>query len=409
MAGPHHAVSAAVDAGLPGRYRIVVLILAAQTMANVGPLGIPAIAALIRDDLALTLTQAGSLLSLYYIGPSLMSLPAGTMADRWGMRRTLVAGQALIGIGLLGVTAARSYTLLAAMMVLAGAGYGLLNPTSTKAVIAWVPLRQRATMVGLKQVGLPFGGALGAALLPPLAVTLGWRAAVTAAALILATTAVASLIVYRDPPAVPAPAGVKGPLRAVLLSRDLWLVGVSTLVFAGMQTVWMGYLVLYLNEVVGMSLVAAGGYLALAQASGMAGRVAFGVLSDRVFGGLRRPTLLVAGASSALCSLAMAWTGPASSAAWLTVLALVFGFVGIGWNGVQHTLVAELAGPRAAGTAIGFGLGISSAGVTLAPPIFGWAVELAGGYRPAWIGLAAAMAGALALLGVVRERPRVAA
>jgi predicted MFS family arabinose efflux permease len=409
MAGPHHAVSAAVDAGLPGRYRIVVLILAAQTMANVGPLGIPAIAALIRDDLALTLTQAGSLLSLYYIGPSLMSLPAGTMADRWGMRRTLVAGQALIGIGLLGVTAARSYTLLAAMMVLAGAGYGLLNPTSTKAVIAWVPLRQRATMVGLKQVGLPFGGALGAALLPPLAVTLGWRVAVTAAALILATTAVASLIVYRDPPAVPAPAGVKGPLRAVLLSRDLWLVGVSTLVFAGMQTVWMGYLVLYLNEVVGMSLVAAGGYLALAQASGMAGRVAFGVLSDRVFGGLRRPTLLVAGASSALCSLAMAWTGPASSAAWLTVLALVFGFVGIGWNGVQHTLVAELAGPRAAGTAIGFGLGISSAGVTLAPPIFGWAVELAGGYRPAWIGLAAAMAGALALLGVVRERPRVAA
>ena len=62
-------MSTAADAGLPGRYRIVALILAAQTMANVGPLGIPALAALIRDDLDLTLTQAGSLLSLYSIGP----------------------------------------------------------------------------------------------------------------------------------------------------------------------------------------------------------------------------------------------------------------------------------------------------------------------------------------------------
>ena len=171
-----------------------------------------------------------------------------------------------------------------------------------------------------------------------------------------------------------------------------------------MQTVWMGYLVLYLRDVVGVSLLAAGGYLALAQASGMAGRVAFGVLSDRVFGGRRRAPLLLAGVGSALCSLAMAWTGPGTDGLWLTVLALVFGFVGIGWNGVQHTLMAELAGPHAAGTALGFGLAVSSAGVTLAPPIFGWCVTLAGGYRPVWIGLALTMAGALALLAVVRER-----
>ena len=397
-------MSARVDDGLPGRYRIVVLILAAQTMANVGPLGIPAIAALIRDDLGLTLPQAGSLLSLYYIGPSLMSLPAGTMADRWGMMRTLVAGQAIIGLGLLGVASAASFALLATMMIIAGVGYGMLNPSSTKAVIAWVPLRQRATMVGLKQVGLPFGGALGAALLPPLAVTLGWRTAVVMAGLILATTAVATALVYRDPPTRTAPSGGTGPLRTVLLSRDLWFLGLSTLVFAGMQTVWMGYLVLYLNEVLGLSLIAAGGYLALAQASGMAGRVAFGVLSDRVFAGHRRPTLLLAGVGSALCSLAIAWTRPDSPALWLTALALVFGFVGIGWNGVQHTLMAELAGPRAAGTALGFGLAISSAGVTLAPPIFGKAVELGGGYRPAWIGLSLTMTGALVLLMMVRER-----
>ena len=66
MAGVGATVSAARgDAGLPGRYVILALVLAAQTTANVGPLGMPAIAALIRQDLGLTLPQAVSFISLY--------------------------------------------------------------------------------------------------------------------------------------------------------------------------------------------------------------------------------------------------------------------------------------------------------------------------------------------------------
>jgi hypothetical protein len=60
----------------PGRGRVIALILGAQTVANVGPLGIPAVASLLRADLGLTLAQAGSFLSAYYIGPALISLPA---------------------------------------------------------------------------------------------------------------------------------------------------------------------------------------------------------------------------------------------------------------------------------------------------------------------------------------------
>ena len=59
----------------------------------------------------------------------------------------------------------------------------------------------------------------------------------------------------------------------------------------------------------------------------------------------------------------------------LAPLAVCFGFFGIGWNGVQHTLMAELVGPRSAGTAIGLGLAISSFGVTICPPLFGLAAE----------------------------------
>jgi len=390
-----------------GRWTILSLILTAQTVANVGPLGIPAIAALIRDDLGLTLTQAGSFLSAYYVGPILMSLPAGTMADRWGVGRTLVAGQVVIAAGLVAASASGTYAVLIALIIAAGAGYGLLNPTSTKAVMVWFPPGQRATVVGLKQVGLPFGGALGAALLPPLALALGWRAAVVVSAALIAAGALASALIYRDPPDLPPPLpGAGRAVREVLLTRDLWLVAGATMIFAAMQTVWLAFFVLYLKEVVGVPLLASGRYLALAQVAGMAGRIVFGVLSDRTFGGRRRTPLAIAGCGSALCSLAMAATGPGTPALALLPLSLVFGFAGIGWNGVQHTLMAELAGPRSAGTAVGLGLAISSLGVTLGPPVFGWCVEQAGGYRGPWIGLAATMALALGLLALVRERPR---
>ena len=390
---------------MTNRWAILALIMGAQTMANVGPLGMPAIAPLIRDNLGLSMTQAGSFLSAYYVGAALMSLPAGWMADRWGVASTMVAGQAVIALGLFTVSGSGSFAALIAIMILAGTGYGMLNPTTAKAVISWFPRRQRATVVGLKQVGLPLGGAVGALLMPPLALWMGWRVAVALSAGLIGLLAGLTWLCYRDPPRseLEAPARQEGSMRAVLRNRDLWLVSTTTLVFAGMQTVWMAFLVLYLQETVRVPLVTAAGYLVMAQVTGMIGRVAFGLLSDRHFGGRRRIVLVIAGVGSTVCSLLMAATGPGTSAWLLAPLALCFGFFGIGWNGVQHTLMAELAGPRAAGTALGLGLAVSSLGVSVWPPLFGLLVERAGGFGVPWTVLGLAMAGALCLLLPVRE------
>ena len=393
---------------MSARWGILALILAVQTFANIGPLGLPAIAPFIREDLGLSLTQAGSFLSAYYVGPILLSLPAGWLADRWGILKTMVAGEVLIALGLCAAGWAGSFPVLITLMILAGTGYGLLNPTSTKAIITWFPLAQRATAVGLKQTGLPFGGAIGAAVLPVIALAVGWRNALIVSAGGVALLGAATLFLYRDPPDLPRPsAGAPAPsIASVLGNRDLWLVASATLIFAAVQTVWMSFLVLYLKDVVGLPVVAAAWYLAAAQVTGMGGRVAFGLLSDRAFGGRRRIVLFLTGIGSGLCSLAMAGVGPGSSPWLLSALALTFGFVGIGWNGVQHTLMAELAGPRAAGTAVGLGLAISSIGVTLGPPAFGRLVERVGGYTLPWVSLAASMGLALILLGGVREGRR---
>jgi MFS transporter, ACS family, hexuronate transporter len=181
---------------------------------------------------------------------------------------------------------------------------------------------------------------------------------------------------------------------------------VSTKETATDYIVWMSYLVLYLQGAIGLTLIAASRLLALAQFGGMTGRVLFGMLSDRLFGGSRRLPLVLAGVGSTACSLAIAWTGAGASTVGLSALAFIFGVVGIGWNGVQHTWMAELAGPRAAGTAVGLGLAVSSAGVTVGPLVFGYVVQTAGGYRGPWIALALTMVGAIGTLFLVRERRR---
>ena len=391
---------------MTNRWAVLALIMAAQTMANVGPLGIPSIAPLIREGLGLSVAQAGSFLSAYYIGPVLMSLPAGWLADRWGVRGAMILGQALIAVGLGAVAFAPTFSFIVLILVLAGAGYGVLNPTTTKAGMAWFPPNQRATVVGLKQVGLPFGGALGALVMPPLALAFGWRTGVGFAAAVVGLLAVLTWALYRDLPEPESrgPAPPRPGFWTVVANRDLWLVGVSTLIFAGVQTVFLAFLVLYLHDVVRIDLVVAAKYLVTAQVSGAAGRIVFGLLSDRRFGGRRRIVLAIAGVGSIACALALSTTAPGSGFWMLAPLAVGIGVFGVGWNGVQHTLMAELAGPRAAGTAVGLGLAISSLGVTVCPPLFGVVVERLGGFGAAWLMLAVGMVAALLLLVPVRER-----
>ena len=395
---------------MTNRWAVLALIMAAQVMANVGPLGIPSIAPLIRESLGLSVTQAGSFLSAYYIGPVLISLPAGWLADRWGVRGAMILGQGLIAIGLFAAAVAPGFSFLVVILVLSGAGYGVLNPTTTKAGMAWFPPHQRATVVGLKQIGLPGGGALGALLMPPLALAFGWRVAVAFSAAVVGGLALLTWALYRDlpDPVSTGPARARTGFWAVLANRDLWLVGISTLIFAGVQTVFLSFLVLYLRDAVELPLVMAAKYLVAAQVSGVAGRVLFGLLSDRLFGGQRRIVLAIAGLGSIACALLLAGITPGAGPGLLVPLAAGIGFFGVGWNGVQHTLMAELAGPRAAGTAVGLGLAISSLGVAVCPPVFGLVVERVGGYGFAWGTLAAGMVVALLLLIPVRERAMAA-
>lgn len=393
---------------VPYRFAVLALIMAVQTTANLGALGLPALAPLIRSELGLSRQQAGSFVSAFYVGGVLTSFPAGWLADRLGVRGTLAVGQSVTALAFVLMAHAPGYGALLAAVLLAGLAFGAVNPTSTKGVLVWFPARSRATVVGIKQAGFPLGGALGALLLPALAGRLGWRGALGTAAALMGVTAILAGGLYREPPVPPGDtaAGSGARIAAVLRNGPVWLVSVATFLFAGVQVAWISYLPLYLSEVVGLSVAAAGAVLGQAQVAGALGRVGFGVVSDRVFGGRRRVVLALAGVATGLLAALTAAVGPETPLPAVSLLALGFGLTGIGWNGVHHTLVAELAGRAAAATAVGLCLAVSSVGVIVGPPLFGLAADRLGAYGWGWYGLGLAMALALALLAPVREPRR---
>ncbi len=375
----------------------------ALTVLSVAPL-----APFLLDALDLSRVQAGLFLPAIYLGGVLMSLPAGWLTDRLGVRWTLGAGQLLTGVMVILAALAGGFTSLLAFLVLGGCGFSVLNPTTGKAIVEWFPPRRRGTAMGIKQTGLTLGGLAAALLLPPLALATSWRHALaTAGALSLASAALVALL-YR-PPATPAVAPPADRPRLVELGAFFRRPPVLVVFGCGMalsiaQSSVLAYLALYAKETFAVSAVAAGQFLALAQAGGTASRLAWGVISDRSFGGRRRPGV-VASAVIGATAYALFSLGGMLPLSLAVTLALVAGAGAFGWVGLYFALVAEIGGPRYAGLLTGVATAFAWSGTLIGPPIFGVVREATGSYTAPWL-ILTVIAATVALV-LPRLRPLV--
>jgi len=153
----------------------------------------------------------------------------------------------------------------------------------------------------------------------------------------------------------------------------------------------------------GFSVVLAGALLAIAQVGGAAGRMALGVVSDRLGG--RRDQALI-GVTLLGVALAVALANlPRGLPVWaLGALWLALGFAYIGWNALALTWAGERVAEPRAGAAMGLEISAVLAGATVSAPIFGAVVETTHGYRDAWLTLAAVLALATLLLWTQARR-----
>lgn len=395
---------------LISRWAILALVTLAHALGSVSVLSVALLSPFLLDSLHLSRAQIGLLLPASYLGGVLMSLPAGWLTDRLGVRLTLVLGQGLTGAMVSLAALSPSFSALLGFLFLGGFGWSVVNPATGKAIVEWFPPRERGRAMGVKQTGLTLGGIAAALLLPPLALLIGWRRALAVAGAASLLSVALMGLAYRTPPGQPAETPTDRPRLAeigtFLLRPGLLVVFGCGLALSIAQSSVVAYLVLYARDVLGFSVVAAGRLLALAQAGGAAARLAWGIVSDWLFGGRRRPGIIVTALIGATTYAVFAFGGPAS---WQLAapLAIIAGAGAFGWVGLYLALVAEVGGPRYAGLLTGVAVTFSWSGVLVGPPIFGVALEATGSYRVPWLVLSACallVAGALSRLRPLVQR-----
>jgi ACS family hexuronate transporter-like MFS transporter len=399
--------------GAPDRYRWVILgvlwityIVVFLNRLSVGPL-----APFFKEDLGITSTQVGLVMSAAGFGYMLSIFPIGWVVDRIGARWPIVAGELIAGTCMIALFFAPSYMWLLILMFVTGLGCGFLLPSTTQGVVAWFPLRERATVMGLKQTAVNIGGIISAATLPAVALALGWRFCFLFLGLIAIAIGGAAYFFYRDPRPGSSTSmdsetpDAAVPLLEILKSRDIWLIALCGLCLAWVEMAVIAHLVLYLTEVLLFGVVAAGGMLAMTEAAGAIARPGSGFLSDRIFGGKRKPVfMLMAGAASAMCFITGLFGADLSWGLYLVLF--ILGVSGVAFGGIFLTLMSEFGGRRGAGKAVGLGGILTLAGVTLGPTFFGYIVDTFSSYRLAWLSLGFIAMICVLLLFPVREGKR---
>jgi predicted MFS family arabinose efflux permease len=183
-----------------------------QTVASTGPFLI--------DALAIDFASLGLLIGLYMLPGVVIALPGGMLGQRFGAKRVVLAGLAMMALGGALMGLGSSFAMAAAGRIVSGTGAVLLTVLISKMVTDWFAGREIVTAMSIVIVSWPFGLAVGLVTYGALATASGWRAVMYlgAAAAVAAFALVA--LAYRDPPGI---AGASPGGFRIGLTRREWL------------------------------------------------------------------------------------------------------------------------------------------------------------------------------------------
>ncbi len=361
--------------------------LAVQALASMAVIAPSVLAPVAAREFGAAPQAIGLFVAIVYFTAMIAGLAAGGLIARHGAFALCPAATALAGAGL-ALGCLGSVALVAAGAVLIGVAYGMVNPASSHILARRAPPGRIALVFSLKQTGVPIGGAVAGAVVPPLLLAFGWRGALAVLAAACVGAAFA-LLPARRALADPRPAeralgarprlvGMAGPLRLVIGERRLRDLAFVSLTYAAVQVVFVTYFVAYLNLSLGYALVTAGLVYALGHGAGVLGRMVWGAVADRVL--TPRTTLALIGALSALCGALTAASSPAWPLWAIVALTLLYGASAVGWNGVYLAEVARSAPAGQVGVATGGTQFFTFAGALTGPPVFAGVVSWTGSY-----------------------------
>ena len=341
----------------------------------------PVMASQIAYSLGLSPHLAGVYVGLVYGGAILSSSFAASLITRMGPLRTSFACVVTGGAGLALFAVPHLAASLFATAII-GLSYGPLTPASSHVLARYRNGVGLAFLVSVRQTSVPMGGVLAGFVVPPLVLGFGWNAACVsigaATAALGAAVWIALSVVRNEPPDTPHGHGASllEPVRFIFRSPGLVSLATSSIVYAAMQLVLSSFLVVYLTRAAGLDFVLAGALLSSSQLAGVAGRLGWGYVADRVASPrflLLGIALLMAAAAGLMSRFTAAWPVGAIAA-----VVILLGATASGWNGVFLAEIIRNVRPAEVGLATSGSLMFTYLGTVLGPSLFAWLASTAG-------------------------------
>jgi len=186
---------------------------------------IAAVAPLIGDGLALDKTQLGWLIGLYLLPGVAFALPGGLLGRRFGDKRLVLVGLALMGIGGVWLSVAESFAAANAARFTSGIGAVILNVLMTKMVTDLFAGRERLVAMSVLINAWPIGIGISLAVIGPVSELAGWRWGIASSAIFAMIGLAIVATLYRPPAAVAGSASAPSPATGIgigVLTRVEW-------------------------------------------------------------------------------------------------------------------------------------------------------------------------------------------
>ncbi len=366
---------------------------------SIAPLVTPILA-----DLHLSYTQMGFILGSWQLTYIAAAMIAGTMIDRWGIRKSLVAGAMTLGLS----SALRYFVTgfggMLGAVALSGVGGPLISVGCPKAISIWFEGKSRGTAVGIYLTGPWIGGIFALTLTNGFIMPLvghSWRQTFLLYGALTSVTGVIWWLLARDaaPSAAAGAPGMIGVFRRLIKVRDVRIVlALGLLTFATLHalTNWLPKIL----EVGGLSPASAGVAAAIPLAAGIPALL----IVPRLIPPSLRGRFLALSAALSLATLVLILT--ASGGVQLAALAL-FGVIISPFYPILTLILMDApeVGSAYMGSAGGMFFCISEIGGFAGPLIMGTVVDLTGTFFAGTFFFAALCLTSLVLALFLRTRP----
>ena len=372
------------------KYKWAILIVATitQACACFFVQGLGAIAPILQEDLNLSSLQIGLLVSSAQLAPLAGLLIAGELLDRYNERYVVSIGVFLVGFTLLLTTFFNSYFSLLILLFLLGFGYSSAQPGGAKAVSTWFPKNQLGLAMGIRQAGLPLGGALASLTLPFFAIRYGWHGAFIFAGCVTIFGAALFFFFYKEKTErkiVKKEINLLSTIKSrLVMFKEPWMFNImlSGAFLTSVQYSIVVYMISYFYMDMKFTTEFSSLLLFICLTFGVVGRIVLASWSDRSKTNRYIQVLCCIGFS--VLGLLVFLIFNFENKYILMALMAWLGFFAVGWYGPWVSYIADTAPKDKLGFALGLAMTANQLAVVLVVPLIGLSKDIFGGYIISW-------------------------